>query len=128
MIAVMAGFWIFGGNSVFASGGDEEGGERGVAHKKFRHGEVKEYPVSTDRMSRHERQVVRARLAAVHRAQEKRFNTRAFDRDFDRISERFGSANDAQPSSDNGQENGNRTLPSGTQLRDARTGQVFFVP
>ena len=82
----------------------------------------------SDRLSRRERHVIQTRLATVHRATEKKFNQRAFDRDFDRISARFGAV-ETERAGDSKQETVRdlRTLPSGTRVRDPGTGQVFFI-
>jgi len=90
---------------------------------------------SPDRMSRHERQLIQARLAAGRRSSDRKSDRRALDQDFDRIEKRFGgvyetgqwSAMSPDGRGANGQWSAGAALPSGTILRDSRSGQVFIV-
>ena len=106
-------------------------GDTGTTHKKT---QTSDERPSSDRMTRHERKVVQARSAASRRALEKRFNMRAFNRDFDRISSRFegtGGGGVSDPRSDSrtsrADSSNGHSIPVGTKLRDPDTGQVFIV-
>lgn len=94
-----------------------------------------------DRMSRHEEHLVQKRLSAIHRAEAKKFDRRAFDRDFERMSERFdrdpivrGGVQSVatQPSTVPVEDRSDRNYRASSQgqrvIRDSITGQFYLVP